>query len=742
MRALLRHSPLFAAIATVFVASNARADDEEDIRELLAEPVVTTASKSAEPGANAPATSTTLTADDMRTFGIHSIDEAIQFLSLGVMTSNPLKAVDVGARGILLPNDQGDHFLMLVDGHAVNEPLYGTARFERGAGIPIELVDRIEVILGPGSVLYGSNAMLGVINVITKKAKDFKGARVVAETEVAKSYRVAGGFGYQFDLFGAPSELTVMLEGYHQKGPTFTFGPQNTGLDAASGQPVRYSKDAPGTGIWGGRATDSYYSTVPAIQARFVRGGLEISFHASSYTRATPYFNAFTRYEANFNEPLQYERDRSLWMDAKYTKILSPVVSLTTRLYGDTFDYLRQGIDSRAGGCLYVGTTTCDNQHRGASRWAGLELQTSFDWLRDASLVSLLGIDVRTAFAGHKVDQKDFDTGKYLRDSDSVIDAHDQTLGAYLQTAWRPSKLVEMNAGARLDAGRVYRPVASPRAAITVHPWKGGAVKLIYAEAFRAPTWYERASYSANEILARDLQPERVRSIEASVEQRIGAQRLFFGVFRSQWTNLIEQHVLTRAEINAAASRGEIDALRALVFEQYRNVSSIQNFGLNAAFEGSLFEGKLRFGTNVTSAIARRSEGDDTSTHALPVAPQVFGNARVAYALPDGWPTLAVAASYLGRRPADRAYDGGFVPTPYAPALVELRATISGPFPGVSGLLYRTSFDWALASRAPYVVGPTQSIDRFNNITSAELAPIDRYRLTVGLEWRFAGGAQ
>ncbi|MEO7093123.1 MAG: TonB-dependent receptor plug domain-containing protein, partial [Polyangiales bacterium] len=276
-----------AGVAVLLCAAlPARADDDEDIRELLAEPVVNTASKSAEPGANAPATSTTLTADDIRTFGIHSIDEAIQFLSLGVMTSNPLHAVDVGARGILLANDQGNHFLLLIDGHAVNEPLYGTARFERGAGIPIELVDHVEVILGPGSVLYGSNAMLGVINVITKKAKDFAGARLVAETEIAKSYRLAGGFGYRFELFGKPSELTVMLEGYSQKGPTFTFGPQNTGTDPASGQPVRYSKDAPGTGVWGGRATDSYGATVPAVSARFVRSGLEISFHASTYRRS------------------------------------------------------------------------------------------------------------------------------------------------------------------------------------------------------------------------------------------------------------------------------------------------------------------------------------------------------------------------------------------------------------------------------------------------------------------------
>src|SRR6185503_17011460 len=121
--------------------------------------------------------------------GIHSLDEAINFLSLGMVTENPLGAVAIGARGVLVTQDYGSHVLLLINGHSVNEQWGGTAYFERGAAIPLELVDHIEVILGPGSVLYGSNAMLGVINVVTKRAKDYDGVHAVVESEIPTSIR-------------------------------------------------------------------------------------------------------------------------------------------------------------------------------------------------------------------------------------------------------------------------------------------------------------------------------------------------------------------------------------------------------------------------------------------------------------------------------------------------------------------------------------------------------------------------
>src|SRR5690242_9084822 len=90
-----------------------------------------------------------------------------------MVTQNPLHSVEVGARGVLLTADFGNHVLLLLNGQILNEQWDGTAYFERGAAIPWELIDHIEVILGPGSVLYGSNAMLGVINVVTRRAQDY-----------------------------------------------------------------------------------------------------------------------------------------------------------------------------------------------------------------------------------------------------------------------------------------------------------------------------------------------------------------------------------------------------------------------------------------------------------------------------------------------------------------------------------------------------------------------------------------
>ena len=212
----MRRAASLVVAALIFAASPARADEPTDLEGLLNETVLTTASKSAEIGTTAPATSTTITAEDLRRYGIHSLDEALDFLSLGVVTQNPMKAVEIGARGVLLSADSGDHFLLLINGHAINEPLFGGARFERGLGVPFEMIDHIEVVLGPGSVLYGSNAMLGVINVITKRAKDWQGFHVVGESEMSlrtnptpNTYRVMGGAATSFTLFGKPSEVTL-----------------------------------------------------------------------------------------------------------------------------------------------------------------------------------------------------------------------------------------------------------------------------------------------------------------------------------------------------------------------------------------------------------------------------------------------------------------------------------------------------------------------------------------------------
>ena len=718
------------AIAALLWTSGAGADGAS-VEELLNQSVVTTASKSAETAAAAPAMSSTLTADDMDRLGIHSLDEAIDFLSVGVVTSNPLGSPDIGARGVVIPGDRGNHFLLLVNGHAVNEPLFGSAAFGRGAGIPFELIDHIEVVIGPGSVLYGSNAMLGVINVITKRAAHFDGTRLVAESEILKSYRGAVGAGYAFDLLGEPSELTVELEYYRQDGPAFDFGPQNLGLDFTN-TPYRFSRDGAATGIWGGSAERSYYAEAPSGVARLIWGEWELNAAASVYKRSLPYAAVHEVWSKDFDDPNSSERDRSLWVDLRRGVSVSSLMDVSVRVYGDLHDYTSAINTSTFTSCLYPGVRTCRYTVVGLSRSLGTELQSSFDWLRTAELVTLVGVDLRVLQVAAKSDTQDYDTDDYLESSYGVIDERDVTLGVFAQQTWQPRRWLAFNGGARLDLDRRFDPVPSPRVAASVTPWPRSTLKAIYSQAFRAPSWYETAYSSDVQVGAPDLRPETVRNVEGIFEQRAGSHRIFAGAFGTWWQDLVELRVLTLEELNAAKTRGDI-SLRSDRASQFRNIASIEEFGFNAGFDGVL-DGRLRYGASMTAALARLERDEDPEP--LPVAPRAFGNAHVSYDLGGSLPNLGLAAHFLDRRPSV-ASRRALAEAEYAPALAEIRATVGGPAPLIPDLSYRVSANYVTADRGPYLVGPVERVETETSVIPSELNPIDRFRVTVGLSYVF-----
>jgi outer membrane receptor protein involved in Fe transport len=723
------------AFAVAAASFPARADDSSELDRLLEENIVTTASKAAETETTAPATSSTLTAEDIQRYGIHSLAEAINYLSLGAITFDPLFTAEIGARGVFLKGDQGNHFLLLVDGHAVNEPLAGSARFDRGLGVPIELVDHIEVILGPGSVLYGSNAMLGVINVVTKRAKYWNGVHLNGEAEFGKSARASAGAGTTFKLFSLPSELTVAVEYYQQKGPAFTFEPQPYGaFDPFSGMPYRTGRVGAPTGVWGGTAYDAYHSEVPAGQLRLSVGPFELSAHASTFTHAAPYASYTINRDSDFDDPESRTIDRSLWFDLKHRATLSQAVELQTRAYVDSFDSRTITDVSRVSGCLYPGTLTCSYRSTGASQWGGLEVEATIDWLKTGNLVTLVGLDGRLREVKFQQDVFDYDTGAPLRDTHAIIRANDATLGAFLQQTMRPVKPLSINAGARYDFDSRFSPVLSPRLAASLNLWPGGTVKAVYAEAFRAPSFMETSLATDDILLADALTPERVRSFELSVDERFGSQRISLGGFRSSWLNLVELHALTHDELDAAAAQGKLDLFKNIVWSQYQNVASIDDIGFTGTYDGSLLEGSLRYGLNVTGSVARRNDRSGTE-RPVEVAPRFFGNARVLYDLPGDWPAVGVAAQFKSGALTDRSLDGGWPQMPTAPGQLELRATLSGPFPMWRMLSYRFSADYAFADRTPYVVGPHQVYYTNNHAFDTwYLAPVDTFRITGGLQ--------
>jgi hypothetical protein len=137
---------------------------------------------------------------------------------------------------------------------------------------------------------------------------------------------------------------------------------------------------------------------------------------------------------------------------------------------------------------------------------------------------------------------------------------------------------------------------------------------------------------------------------------------------------------------------------------------------------------------NATFAQAReRSEGGVRED--LPVSAKIFGNAHAAYSLGQSLPTFGLAGSYIARRLANKAIDGQFVPTPFAPSQLELRATVSGQVPRLEGLSYRVIGSHITAESGAYAVGPAQQATP--NQPSAVLNPLKQYEVFWELSYDF-----
>jgi outer membrane receptor for ferrienterochelin and colicins len=705
-------------LVSATLGAQALAEDTSELEGLLEQSVVSAASKSPESASTAPAMSVSLSADEIRQHGMRTLDEAINFLAMGMQLEKLYYAAEIGSRGVLLSGDVGAHVLLLVDGHAVNEAWGATAYYDRGTGVPMELIDHIELIIGPGSVLYGSNAMLGVVNIVTKRAKDFSGAHLMVESELPINLRAAVGYGREFRLFGQDAELVVEVERFDQDGPTLDYPKYEAEPDAITGMTRRYSSDE-GIGIWGGRGDDASAISGTSGYVRARMDGLEVGLRGMLYRRSHP------ANSGNFDDPDSFVRDRWLSADIKYSATLNQVLQGSVRLYGDHYDYRQDWGSYGAADCLEGQNSGCMWRLLGRSNWAGVEPQLHVDWLQNRSLVTLLGVDGRVKNVGSGPTYHDYVDGSSPPGA-AAFEKNEQSLGAYVQNTYWPTSVLGLNVGARLDVDSRFGQALSPRAAATLLPWDGAAFKLIYAEAFRAPTaWDVYYTDPRSQIAGGDrIEPEGVRSVELSLEQRFGSQRAFAGVFRSWLQDLVLLQDLDEEDIADAIARGEL--LPDTPFaSQLRNVSKVDSYGLNAGYYGALAGGAVHYGLTVTHAVTRISEPGGASD-VLPVAAPTSGNGRIAFALPGALPTLALAARYVSRRPLDEyAADNQRFVDPQ----LEFRAALTGVLP-LQGLSYRLTANYAWIGVGPYAVGPFPADESLR-----PLVPVDRFRIGVGLQY-------
>jgi iron complex outermembrane recepter protein len=176
---------LAAALAAMLVTSTALANTSQDVPDVTTMSVedlmnmqVTSVSKRSEKVADAPAAVFVITQEDIQNSGARSVPEALRMVpGLEVARIDENKWA-IGSRGFNGRFD--DKLLVLIDGRSVYTPLFSGVYWDV-EDVMLEDVDRIEVIRGPGATLWGANAVDGVINIITKSAKDTQSALVKSE---------------------------------------------------------------------------------------------------------------------------------------------------------------------------------------------------------------------------------------------------------------------------------------------------------------------------------------------------------------------------------------------------------------------------------------------------------------------------------------------------------------------------------------------------------------------------------
>jgi outer membrane receptor protein involved in Fe transport len=743
-----------AQAAPATPGGDARAADE--LTAVLNEQVVSGASRVTESIETAPVTASTIRAEDLRRYGMRTLAEALRFLSVGVFTFGGAQAVNdvTGARGVAINSDTSRHVLIVVDGNVVNTDVGTTTGWS--FGLPLEMIDTIEVILGPGSVLYGGNAMLGVINIKTKAARHMNGVRFYAEygvspsadasghlasfdpSGVGTSPRLSASLGHSFTLFGQDAEITAQAEWARS-----TLADSPIALQTPTPAMVNGAAVQPFGGTLRGLLLDATAGGYARLKVGrlAVEGGLNFGsvplvgagaglVFPSAPTAGLP------------SLPSQWSITNAR-IAGVYTFDLGPRVSAFVRPYFTSSNY-----DSSRGGelgsssCPPGGTpgSRCLVTNSFVARTQGVELQGTWDMGGDGAWQLLAGADGRAEQAGNVNRAQDLASSKFFAPIGS-FDARGGAFGAYAQLRGQPWRWLGINLGVRGDwyhddatglaSAPASNPVAngplpgmegsavSPRGGIVLSPTDTTTVHASVGTAFRPPSTIERYTTTPAVQLAGDLKPETVISSEVGLTQKIGTHRALLTGFVSQWNDLI--------------GLGQGSALGKVTFQ---DTGSIQNYGANAAVEGSFLQTRLEYAASFTWGYARQTTPTPSlsglppalaasaqraapyAENSIPLvgAPEVYGNARLSYAFDGVGPVAALATSVYGPSLTSLAYTNVLAIAPgtnvpvfgynwrsttnpkYTDPMVELRLTVTGPVPRMPAVQYRLMGSYLFSS--------------------------------------------
>ena len=468
---------------------------------------VTAASRVTESADTAPASVTLISREEIRAFGFETLYDALGGVR-GVFQTDDLTYQTIGVRGFSRPGDYGNHLLVLMDGHTMNDDLLGSSYMGHDFQSDLGDVRRIEVVRGPGSALYGSNAFFGVIHVVTHGDEALPRPHVGLAAYGDGVGRARLGLGHRF---GEGNAMYLSAAVSESRGDDYDFPELRT----------------PSLSIpaHDGRSLGSAGHRGATLNGKAWMGPLTL--HANYNLREKRYPTG--TFETLLADEEAVSKDYRGFVEVRFEPRLSESVGLFSRAYIDTY--------STRGGYPYAPPPDDVGVLRDTwdGLWTGAELRLRAELGALCTLTA--GAEGRVSLRADLISEDEL--GRNLDE-----DAKSQVASAYLVADARPLTALTLSLGARVDHFSTFGNTLSPRLAAVWQTSSASTLKAIVGQAFRAASPYERLYHDGGQtqIAAAGLQPATVRTAELEYSHLVlGDYRAIAGVYVNQIDQFIEQ---------------------------------------------------------------------------------------------------------------------------------------------------------------------------------------------------------
>jgi iron complex outermembrane receptor protein len=558
--------------------------DATDLEEML-KIKINTAMKYSQTTSEAPSSVTIVTAEDIEQFGYRTLDELLMRVR-GFYLSDDRNNVYLGVRGISRLTDYNNKVLILINGVSIADNIAGSALIGTELGLDVDAIERVVIVRGPCSALYGTNAMLAVIDIITKKGNALDGLRLTLQP--GSFGKIQGGLRYGKKL---DNDLEIFFSGH---------------IGDIKGQDFYYQEfDAPFTnnGTAVGLDWDNYYGIFTGIKYKNFSLQAKLNRREKGIPTA-PYHTAF-------NDDRIKTIDKQHLIELKYEKNISYDKTITLRGYFNNFSYWGVYPYNLPGYEVL-------EQNKAVGNRFGLETQFKWDIRADNELI--VGAEYKKNTRAYFKYWNDYAT---FFDQNFPFDEY----AVYIQDEHQLLENLFLMAGLRFDHYSDRGNSLTPRAALIFNPGRWTTLKLLYGNAYRAPNIYEMYYGSATDPAAgvsQSLEFEKINTVELVLEQRLGKNmQAILSAYGFKMKGLIDLY------IDPFTGR-----------QWFQNLQDIEAMGIEAELNIRLKNGLIGYASyNFQEARDTRSDGKISNSPAhlfkaglsLPVFKHFFASLETVY---------------------------------------------------------------------------------------------------------------